>query len=202
MNQTPDLDAALTFVVGRLEEQAALSGRPLTEEQRLLLNDLPPARPAIWYAGPIPPPLVPRDLNYEQLRALAKAVYLRDHQINPPSLEWEFAFAVCTLKRHSMSGLLHSAGMKQFKPWWDAPLLIVGAFLYIAAVMALMFFEGNGPWTRFQWLEVGSGCVAATLAMHFASRRIEDYQLRKHIEKCRVASHVFNGGSSLTSVAR
>src|SRR6516225_7094304 len=59
MDRTADLDTALSFEVGRIEEQATLSGQPLTKEQRLLLNDLPPATPAIWFPDPIPPPLVP-----------------------------------------------------------------------------------------------------------------------------------------------
>jgi hypothetical protein len=36
-----DLDAALRFIVGRTEQQAVLSGNPLNEDQRLLLNYLP-----------------------------------------------------------------------------------------------------------------------------------------------------------------
>jgi len=41
MDRKGDLDAALSFVIGRVKEQATLSGERLNEEQRLLLNNLP-----------------------------------------------------------------------------------------------------------------------------------------------------------------
>ena len=40
MEQTADLAAVLAFVIGRIEEQAMLSGKPLNEEERFLLNNL------------------------------------------------------------------------------------------------------------------------------------------------------------------
>ena len=51
MDRTADLDAALSFVIGRIAEQAKLSGEPLSEQQRLLLNYLPSPTPAVWYPG-------------------------------------------------------------------------------------------------------------------------------------------------------
>jgi len=41
MNRTADLEAALRFVIGRIEQEAARSGESLSEEQRFLLNNLP-----------------------------------------------------------------------------------------------------------------------------------------------------------------
>jgi hypothetical protein len=41
MNHDVDLDDALSFVVKRIEGEATLSGKPLTEEESLLLNNLP-----------------------------------------------------------------------------------------------------------------------------------------------------------------
>jgi hypothetical protein len=124
MDRTVDLDAALSFVIGRVEEQATLSGEPLNEEERLLLNNLPPSTPANWFPDPEPPPLVPRNINYERVGTLGKAAYLNDRQVNPASLDWEFAFAVFKLNRHPMWGLLQYAGAKQRRPWWDTFFLL------------------------------------------------------------------------------
>ena len=54
MNQTTDIDAALRFVIGRIEDEAMLSGRPLDEDERLLLNNLPrtPTTPEISNYNP------------------------------------------------------------------------------------------------------------------------------------------------------
>jgi hypothetical protein len=41
VNRTADLDAALGFVIGRIEEEATRSGESLSDEQRFLLNHLP-----------------------------------------------------------------------------------------------------------------------------------------------------------------
>jgi len=93
MDRAADLDAALRFVIVRTEEQAKLSGEPLCVQQSLLVTNLPSSAAAIWIPGPETPdpPLVPRDVNYERLCALAKTAYLSDRQINPASLDWEFA---------------------------------------------------------------------------------------------------------------
>ena len=45
MDRTADLEAALRFVTGRLEEQAMRSGESLTEERLFLLNNLPSLPP-------------------------------------------------------------------------------------------------------------------------------------------------------------
>src|SRR6267154_5283780 len=100
MDRTSDLDTALSFVIGRIGQQATLSGEPLSKEQHLLLKCLPSSTPAIEFPHPQPPTLVPRDINYERLCALGKAAYLTDRQANSASLDWEFALAVFKLNRH------------------------------------------------------------------------------------------------------
>ena len=37
-SETADLDAALRFVIGRIEEEANRSGKPLSDEERLVLS--------------------------------------------------------------------------------------------------------------------------------------------------------------------
>jgi hypothetical protein len=142
MDRTADLDSALRFVIGRIAEQAKLSGEPLSDEQRLLLNHLPSSTQANW--DPEIPVLVPRNINLERVCALGKAAYQHDGQVNPASLDWEFAFAVFTLDRHPMGGLLQWAGMKPRRPRWDGLLLIVRALLPIVAVV-LIVWNADGP---------------------------------------------------------
>jgi hypothetical protein len=189
MNRTADLGAALDFVTGRVNQQASQSGEPLSAQQSLLLTNLPSSTPPIWLAGPETPDpqLVPRDVNYERLCALAKTAYLSDRQIDSALLDWEFAFAVFTLNRHPMWGLLKQAGLKYRRPRWDGILLVVASLLFVVAGVVLAFIVGLGdePWTRLQWIEFGFGYGAALFLMYFASRRIEERQLQKEIERCR-----------------
>jgi hypothetical protein len=183
MDRTADLDSALSFVIGRIAEQAKVSGKPLSDEQRLLLNYLPSEAPANW--DPEFPVLVPRNINLERVCALGKAAYLHDRQVNPSSLDWEFAFAVFTLNRHPMGGLLQWAGMKLRRPRWDGLLLIATGLVPIVAVV-LLVWNADGP--LFRSVAIGSGCVASMLLVFFASRRIEKQRLREYIERYRVAS--------------
>jgi hypothetical protein len=99
MDRTADLDSALSFVIGRITEQAQLSGQTLSEQQRLLLNYLPSSTTTTWDHPEIPV-LVPRNINLERLCELGKAAYQHDCQVNPTSLDWEFAFSVLRLNRH------------------------------------------------------------------------------------------------------
>jgi hypothetical protein len=71
MNHDVDLDDALSFVVKRIEGEATRSGKPLTEEEGLLLNNLPttPLFPTASSDPEFPPLPVPRDLAYERLRS-------------------------------------------------------------------------------------------------------------------------------------
>ena len=183
MGRTPDLDSALSFVIGRIAEQAKLSGEPLSDEQRLLLNYLPSSTPQNW--DPEIPVLVPRDINLERVCALGKAAYQHDRQTNPASLDWEFAFAVFTLYRHPMRGLLQWVGMKLRRPRWDGLVLIVTALLPIVAVVLVVW---NADGSLFRPVGIGSGCVAIMLLIFFASRRIKKQRLEQDIERCRLAS--------------
>ena len=181
MDRTADLDSALSFVVGRIAEQAKLSGEPLNEEQRMLLTYLPSSSPAIGFPDP-EAPLVPRNINLERLCALVKAAYQQDRQVNP-SLDWDFVFAVFTLNRHPMGGLLQWAGMKPRRPRWDWLRLTIAALLPVVAVVLIAL---NPRENLFQSVGIGSGCVAIMLLLFFASRRIEKQRIEEEVERFRL----------------
>lgn len=191
MNQMADLSAALTFVISRIEEQAILSGEPLSEDQRFLLNNLPNVSsvPEVSMGDPeVPVNFVLRDRNYEKLCALAKAARHKDVQLNPASLDWDFAFAVTKLCHHPLTWLLQWAGVKQRRPWWDRWLLIVAAVLFIAATIPLMLLVIDRPWAWWRWVIVIGGYLGAVVSMYFAARPIEKQQLERSIERLRSAS--------------
>jgi hypothetical protein len=181
MDRTKDLELALSFVLGRIAEQAKLSGQPLSDEQLLLLKFLPSSMPQNWSLEM--PVLVPRDINLERVCALGKAAYDYDRQVNSASRDWEFAFAVFTLNQHSMRGLLQSAGMKPHRPSWDGFLLIVTALVPVVAVL-LVVWRSDG--SLFRSVGIVSGCVAIMVSLFFASRRTEKRRLAEDIERCRV----------------
>jgi hypothetical protein len=124
-------------------------------------------------------------MDLERVCELGKAAYTHDRQVNPTSLDWEFAFAVFTLNRHPMGGLLQWAGMKLGRPKRDSLFLIATALLPIVA-MVLLVLNADGP--LFLSIAIGSGCVAGMLFMFFASRRIEKQRLKEYIERCRASS--------------
>jgi hypothetical protein len=189
MNPTADLDKSLAFVIGRIEEAATRSGEPLSDDQRFLLNHLPKSSTLPIWNGPDPEGLVvliPRDAAFERLCTVARAAHNSDALLNPASTsDWEFAVAVLKLNRHPMTWLLRWAGMKERRPWWDRWLLIVAALLVILCFAALMLIAGNDPWTRFQWTGIGAACIAILLLLYFASRWIEERQLKQTIERSR-----------------
>ena len=186
MDRNADLDAALRFVIGRIEEQATLSGEPLNKEENLLVRYLP-SSDATTYPDPEFPMPVPRNVNLERLCALGKAAYLNDHHASPTSLDWEFACAVFRLNRHPMWGLLQQAGVKYRRPRWDGILLVTSSLLFVGAGLwlALVVGESYEPWGRLQWIAYGSGYGAVIVLTYFASRRIEKRQLKTEIERCR-----------------
>jgi hypothetical protein len=195
MARTADLGAALGFVIDRIEDQAMRSGEPLNEEQRCLLNNLPQHSdaPEFNIGDPeFPVHFVPRDTTYERLCGLAKDAHRNDLELNPASLDWEFAFAVLKLNRHPMCWLLQWAGAKQRRPWWDRWLLIIASLLFIALTLALMLLVISEPWALWRWTVVVAGYVSIVLITYFVSRRIEDRQLEQNIERCRRASHCVN----------
>ena len=129
---------------------------------------------------------LPRDAAFERLCAVAGAAHNSDARLNPAStLDWAFAVAVLKLNRHPMSWLLRWASMEERRPWWDRWLPIAAALLVIIGFIALILIAGNGPWTRFQWIGIGAGCTAILILLQFASRRIEERQLKQIIERCR-----------------
>jgi hypothetical protein len=182
MDRTADLDAALSFVIARVEQQATLSGEPLNEEQRLLLNYLPSSSPVVSFPDAELPSPIPRNINLERLCALVKAAYQQDRQVNP-SLDWDFVFAVFTLNRHPMGGLLQWAGMKPRRPRWDWLRLTIAALLPVVAVVLIAL---NPRENLFQSVGIGSGCVAIMLLLFFASRRIEKQRIEEEVERCRL----------------
>jgi hypothetical protein len=191
MNPTADLDTSLAFVIGRIEEEATRSGEPLSDDQRFLLNHLPnnSALP-IWNgADPESPAiLIPRDAAFERLCTVARDAHNSDARLNPASsVDWEFAVAVLKLNRHPMSWLLRWAGMKEHRPWWDRWALVVAALLVAFCFAALMLIAENDPSSRFRWAGIGAGCIAILILQYFASRWIEERQLKQTIERCRRA---------------
>ena len=114
VNRTADLDAALAFVIGRIEEEATRSDEPLSDGQRFLLHHLPKgsALPQADGADPESPMLLlPRDTEYERLCGLAKAAHRNDLRLNPAlALDWSFAAAVSKLNGHAMSLALAVGG--------------------------------------------------------------------------------------------
>jgi hypothetical protein len=187
MDRAADLETALTFVVRRIEEQAKESGHPLNDEKHALLKNLPSTNVNYlgWAAPELgPPELVPRNINLERLCALAKAAYQHDRQLNPESLSWESAFAVFTLNRHPMSGLLQFAGMKRRRPRWDGLRLTVTALLPVVAVVLIAL---NANENLFRSVGIGAGCVAIMLFLFFGSMRVEKQRLNEEIERCRLA---------------
>jgi len=157
MNQTADLEAALSFVIERIEAEATRSSEPLTDEQRFLLYHLPNESEISFDDGgspevPAQPNFVPRDIKYERLCTLARAGRFRDMQFNPASvLSWEFAAAVSKLSRHPMSWLLHWAGAKPRRPWWDRWLLFVTGFLVVLLFLAVIVLGLTENWAPLLW---------------------------------------------------
>ena len=191
MDRSADMNAALAFVINRIEEQAMRLGQPLDEEQRWLLNNLPDQSdvPEFSTGDPeFPAYFKLRDVTWERLCAVAKAAYRCDREMNPGSQEWEFAFNVSKLNRHPMVWLLQWAGVKQRRPWWDRWLLFAASLLFVIATIPLMLVVIDRERVLWRWGIVSAGYVGLLLFMRVVSRRIEKRQLEQNIEKCRDAS--------------
>jgi hypothetical protein len=192
MNET-ELSRALAFMTGRIEHEAAQSGEPLSEEQRLLLNNLPreSAVPAMNGTDPESPPLlsVPRDVAYERLITLTRDARRKDLQANLASdAEWKIAFVVLKLNRHPMSWLLAWAGIKERTPWCDGAGLVATALLLTGIILALVIFADAGGGTPLRWIAASAAYVVLLLFLWRVSRRIEVWQLRRSLEKYRGAA--------------
>jgi hypothetical protein len=193
MDLAADVNAALAFVINRIEDQAMRLGQPLDEEQRWLLNNLPDQSdmPEFSTGDPeFPVHFKLRDVTYEKLCAVAKAAYRSDREMNPGSQEWEFALNVSKLNRHPMAWLLQWAGVKQRRPWWDRWLLVAASLLFAIITIPLMLVVIDRERVLWRWGIVGAGYIGLLLFMRFVSRRIEQRQLEQNIEKCRDASRV------------
>jgi hypothetical protein len=192
MDPRSDSDTSLAFVIGRIEEEATRSGEPLSDEERSLLNDLPTDSVVPIWNGSDPESLnvpVPRDRAFERLCALARDARNSDARQAPTSaLDWEFAAAVSKLNHHPMAWLLQGTGVKTRSPWWDRWLLVIAAQLVIFSGAGLMLLAGNPPSTPFQWVGFAAGYAAVLLPIYFASRRLEELQLKRNIERCRRGS--------------
>jgi hypothetical protein len=193
MDRTGDLEAALSFVVGRIVEQARLSGERLSQEQRFLLDNLPSA-PASGHSLASGHPeiveLVPRDINYERLCSLAKSAYLNDREINPASLDWEFAFAIFALERHPMWGLLHWAGVRTYqRSSRDGLLLLIAGLLPVLVVILLASNSASkAAWSLFKVAGIVCGSAAIMFFIFRASQLVKRRQMQNHLERCRLAS--------------
>ena len=187
MKRDEDLQAALNFVIGRITEEAALSGEPLTDEQILLLNYLP--TPESHGGDPESSP-IPRNLDYERVCALGKTAYLNDRRAKPASRDWEFAFAVFALNRHLMWGLLHEAGVKRRRSLSDQLLLILSGVLFMCGLLVLVSHESWGPRGL---AAIGSIGMIAVALLYLASLRIERRRLEKDIERFRLVSRFASG---------
>jgi hypothetical protein len=193
MDRAADVNAALAFVINRIEEQAMRLGQPLDEEQRWLLNNLPDQSDVSEFSTgdpEFPVHFKLRDVTYEKLCAVAKAAYRSDREMNPGSQEWEFAFNVSKLNRHPIAWLLQWAGVKQRRPWWDRWLLVAASLLFVIITIPLMLVVIDRERVLWRWGIVGAGYIGLLLFMRFVSWRIEQRQLEQNIEKCRDASRV------------
>ena len=188
-SETADLDAALRFVIRRIEEEANRSGEPLTDDEQLLLNNLPKDPPLFQNSGgcaEFPPVVVPRDATYERLCALAKSAHQSDRTVNAEAGSWEFALAVSTLCRHPISWLLWWAGVRTRKPARDPWLLFGAASLILifsgAGVMTLIVHE---LWARLLLTLIAAGSMAMVVFLYFACQRTGRWQLERSIERYR-----------------
>jgi hypothetical protein len=187
MDPAADLEAALQFVIRRIEEESVQSGEPLSDEQRALLHNLPKesSLPDTSVDPESPPVLfVPRDIAYERLCEMAKAALHKDLQQTESSPNWEFAFAVSKLNRHPMCWLLQWAGMKQRRPWWDRPLLVGLAGLLTFATLALIMFAETVRATGLRMSLAVAGGLMMILA-YFAVLHLEERQLKQTVERLR-----------------
>src|SRR2546423_13539424 len=195
MDRTTELETALSFVIRRIKEQAKESGPPLNDEEDLLLKNLPSSNAHYmnWATDLGPQELVPRDIKLERLFGLGKSAYGHDRQAYPASLDWQFAFAVFSLHRHPMWGLLRYAGLEYRRPLNDQVLLVMAALPFLIVPLLLAW---SGPWTLFQSIGIGFGFIVVALWSYFASRRIRRRQLKEEIERCRLGSRFVTSRAS------
>jgi drug/metabolite transporter (DMT)-like permease len=82
--------------------------------------------------------------------------------------------------------LLQWAGVIVRRPVWDRWLLIAAALLLMSSVATAALLAGTEPWTPFRWAGVGAVYIVVLILLYYASRRIEEWQLRRNIEPSRL----------------
>jgi hypothetical protein len=200
-NANADLDTALSFVIGRIEEEATRSGEPLDDEERHLLRHLPTATAySYWTTDAERPIPLPRDIVFEKLVASAKDAYLNDVQAYwDGRIRWELAAAVLKLNRHPLLWLLEWAGfqVKPLRPRHDRLLLVGTALLFTVIMLAGMIWVDSrtGPQAPIRWAVFGCGYVGICALLYFVTRKFEERQLRRKIENYK--HDLQRGGSSV-----
>jgi hypothetical protein len=189
LDPSSDLDAALKFVVERINEQADRSGDPLTQEQLALLRDLPIRNGASLFGSGAfwsPATPIPRDRNYEKLCALGRAAYTEASKKDPGILEWEFASAVLLFHSHPMWTLLYHAGVRNQRPGLE-PLLLA-----LWAVVLIVTLEGtavalnlHSDHTTVTWIAICAELIPLALLTRWGVRRTQRWRLEFEMERCR-----------------
>jgi hypothetical protein len=141
-----DLDSAVEFIIGRIDEAASRSGEPFTEHEKHFLHHLPkrPTNPTVnlsrgFYSRVALPTPTLRDFSFERLCALAKDAHRQDLEMHPSAAtEWRFAGAVLGFNNHPMAWLLHWAGIRTL-PRWDGCLLVFTAILVVVLGSLVVF---------------------------------------------------------------
>jgi hypothetical protein len=203
-NLSADLEAALTFVIERIGEEAERSGTPLDENERYFLWHLPtePTNLTI-HQGYDPESYMPvlRDLSYERLCALAKNARLHDIRTRPDAArDWEFSGAAFQLEHHPMSWLLDWAGMlKLQRPRGDGLLLVGTATLVVLILVfgaiTLSVVADRHPDLKGALLIAGGFVYCVIVILLFvAVQRFEKQRLRRTVEKHRSQRTLGRGG--------
>jgi len=193
MNDTVDLERALAFVIQRIQLQAELSGKALTDEQDALLKNLPdiPVYPEETLSDSALSMLLPRELDYERLIGLARDA--RRHDVSFDSLyapRWKWAVAVLKLRNHPMSWLLGWAKMQYERPWWDRPLLVVISLLLIICIVGVIAFATEQSRTWRFWLPTGAVCSGVFYVVYFVTWRLERWQIQQVIDRYRESAEL------------
>jgi hypothetical protein len=122
---------------------------------------------------------------------IALAREARQHDVRIDSMSdrrWIYAATVCKLNKHPMSWLLQWSGIREQKQWWDRSLLVISAILLAFSFVLLIFLSIIEAWTRLGWIAVGFGYFVVVLLLFFGSQHLEEWQLRREIEKYRFGS--------------
>jgi antibiotic biosynthesis monooxygenase (ABM) superfamily enzyme len=150
---SPDLKAALNFVVDRISEEAERSGEPLSAGEKHLLQHLPryPTNPTVTLnvgrkrGWPLMP--VMRDSGFERLCTLAKHARKRDLETSATTgVEWKFAARVLGMNDHPMAWLLSWADIRT-RGLWDVCLLVCTAIFIVVLCSVIAFLALAFGWS-------------------------------------------------------